>query len=160
MRGSCTNCTTGRLGADVVRRNGMMSMVDVAGAARFAGAPIGAAAGTVTAAGTVVTEVVCTRLVTQVDGDGAGQGVPAQDVGQVPVAAAVVNRLRTGLLTSGPVILAVPIIATVAITGIATAVVGTARAVNSVDGVRGIKGIRGIRLDRIRVSGALGDDAR
>jgi len=159
MRGSCTSCT-GRLGADVVRRNGMMSMVDVAGAARFAGAPIGAAAGTVTAAGTVVTEVVCTRLVTQVDGDGAGQGVPAQDVGQVPVAAAVVNRLRTGLLTSGPVILAVPIIATVAITGIATAVVGTARAVNSVDGVRGIKGIRGIRLDRIRVSGALGDDAR
>ena len=48
----------------VVNVVNVANMATVAGTARFASTPFGAVAGTVTAAGTVVVDVVCTRLVT------------------------------------------------------------------------------------------------
>ena len=48
----------------VVNVVNVANMANVAGTARFASTPFGAVAGTVTAARTVVVDVICTRLVT------------------------------------------------------------------------------------------------
>ena len=179
MRGCCATCSTGNSNARAVgrraerrirkRRTGRRAAApgqaapaeDVHAAGQRRNGPrlstgvisrIGIIS-VISRVGVVGTVVVRFKIVTQVNGDGAGQGVPAEDVGQVPADADAGSLVSTAISA----ICAGPLTIILAVWGVLVVAIAVAIAVGTAVPVLEVRcGGAGLRLSTADDVGVIG----